>query len=151
VKSPTAAADAPGVRGTHLRPKAKVKPAATPPGELSDQTVQDLTEVFGLLSDPSRLKILLALARAGELHVSALCEHLGSPTHPASQPAVSHHLTLLRMKGLVSYRREGKYNHYRLDPAGLGELLRRFFADAGESGRRIPFGDFVLSLDHAAE
>jgi ArsR family transcriptional regulator, arsenate/arsenite/antimonite-responsive transcriptional repressor len=69
------------------------------------RTIDGLAQVFRLLADESRLKILMALAQDGELHVTALCDLLGQ-----TQPAVSHHLTLLRMVGLVSYRRDGKHN-----------------------------------------
>src|SRR3954464_6323554 len=95
---------------------------------IGDRTISGLTQVFKLLADESRLKILLTLSREGETHVSALCAMLGQ-----SQPAVSHHLTLLRMAGLVGYRRDGKFNFYRLDAANLGDLLERLFADAGRA------------------
>ena len=93
---------------------------------LSDRTINRLTQVFKLLADDSRLRILLTLAREGEMHVTAICAMLGQ-----SQPAVSHHLTLLRMADLVGYRRDGKFNYYRLDAGSLGDLLERLFMDAG--------------------
>ena len=67
--------------------------------EVSDQSVRELAQVFKLLSDETRLRILfyLALSPDGELHVTDLCNRLGQ-----SQPAVSHHLALLR--GLRSHR-----------------------------------------------
>ena len=80
----------------------------------ADRTLANLTQVFKLLADESRLRILLTLAREGEMHVSALCAMLNQ-----SQPAVSHHLTLLRMAGLVGFRRDGKFNFYRLDAVNL--------------------------------
>ena len=60
--------------------------------EVSDQSVRELAQVFKLLSDETRLRILfyLALSPNGELHVTDLCHRLGQ-----SQPAVSHHLALL--------------------------------------------------------
>ena len=66
-------------------------------------------QVFKLLSDETRLRILfyLALSPDGELHVTDLCNRLGQ-----SQPAVSHHLALLRVSGLIESRREGKHNFY---------------------------------------
>ena len=59
--------------------------------EVSDQSVRELAQVFKLLSDETRLRILfyLALSPNGELHVTDLCHRLGQ-----SQPAVSHHLAL---------------------------------------------------------
>lgn len=68
---------------------------------------KDLVQVFKLLADETRLKILLSLQREGELHVSALCDRLDQ-----SQPAVSHHLALLRDAGLIRPRRDGKHNYY---------------------------------------
>jgi ArsR family transcriptional regulator len=97
-------------------------------------------EVFKMLADESRLKILLALAQDGELHVSALCELLGQ-----SQPAVSHHLTLLRMAGLVGYRRDGKHNFYRIESGLVCALLEEFFADTGNGHQQLQFPEFLLS------
>ncbi len=68
-----------------------------------------LTELFHLLSDKTRLNILVLLSR-GERNVSSLCEELGQP-----QPTVSHHLGLLRMNRLVANRRAGKQIYYGLD------------------------------------
>ena len=118
--------------------KAPIKKAA--PITVSENTIAGLTEVFKLLADKSRLKILLALAREGEMHVSALCELLEQ-----SQPAVSHHLTLLRMAGLVGYRRDGKHNYYRVDSALVRDLLEQFFTDSGNGHKLIQFEDFSLA------
>jgi DNA-binding transcriptional ArsR family regulator len=67
-----------------------------------------LAELFRLLSDPTRLELLLLLA-AGERTVTGLCEALGLP-----QPAASHHLGLLRSGGLLGARRAGKQVFYGL-------------------------------------
>src|SRR5271168_1531677 len=83
--------------------------SSTSTPEVSDQSVRELAQVFKLLSDETRLRILfyLALSPNGELHVTDLCNRLGQ-----SQPAVSHHLALLRVSGLIESRREGKHNFY---------------------------------------
>src|SRR5262249_61688440 len=88
--------------------------------EVSDQSVRELAQVFKLLSDETRLRILfyLALSPHGELHVTDLCHRLGQ-----SQPAVSPHLALLRVSGLVEARREGEHNFYFVRADHLGELL----------------------------
>ena len=86
--------------------------------ELSDQLEKDLVQVFKLLSDETRLRVLMYLAREGELHVTALCDKLGQ-----SQPAVSHHLALLRHGGIIAPRRQGKNNFYSL--TGTGEELAK--------------------------
>ena len=108
--------------------------------KISQPTLNGLTQVFKMLADESRLKILLALSRDGELHVSALCELLGD-----QQPAVSHHLTLLRMTGLVGYRRSGKHNFYRLESGLIRDLLEQFFEDAGTGHKALQFEDFSLA------
>jgi len=108
--------------------------------KISERTLNGLAQVFKLLADESRLKILLALAQDGELHVTALCDLLDQ-----TQPAVSHHLTLLRMSGLVGFRRHGKHNFYRVESELVGELLERFFADAGNGHKQLQFNHFSLS------
>lgn len=69
------------------------------------------------VSDPTRLQVILILAE-GEQHVGALCDHLVQ-----SQPAVSHHLALLRHGGIIAPRRAGKNNFYSLTEKG--ELLAK--------------------------
>jgi DNA-binding transcriptional ArsR family regulator len=81
--------------------------------------LNDIAEIFRLLSDETRLKVLALLMPGGELNVRSLCEQLEQ-----SQPAVSHHLALLRTKGLIRIRREGKHNYYHLVPDRLNALLK---------------------------
>ncbi len=107
--------------------------------KIGSRTLGALSRVFKQLGDGSRLKILMALSQEGELHVSALCDLLEQ-----TQPAVSHHLTLLRMSGLVGYRRQGKNNYYRLESGMLSDLLEQLFADSGNSHRTFHFHDFAL-------
>jgi ArsR family transcriptional regulator len=116
---------------------AKASPSVV---SVSEGTIKSLSEVFKLLADCSRLKILLALARDGEMHVSALCDLLGQ-----SQPAVSHHLTLMRMSGLVGYRRDGKHNFYHVDSGLVRDLLEQFFANS-VGGSQLQFEDFSLAF-----
>lgn len=106
----------------------------------SPRTLSGLTRVFKQLADESRLRILLALAQEGEMHVSALCQMLGQ-----TQPAVSHHLTLLRMTGLVGFRRQGKHNFYRVESGFLCELLEGFFSELNCSNQSLQFKDFSLA------
>lgn len=107
--------------------------------DLSEATLDGVTEVFKLLADKSRLKILLALLREGEMHVSALCQLLDQ-----SQPAVSHHLTLLRLGNLVGYRRDGKHNYYRVSSNVVIELLEQFFTEVSNGDKELRFDDFSL-------
>lgn len=107
---------------------------------VSDDSIRELVQVSRLLSDETRLRILLDLAQNGELNVTDLCNRLGQ-----SQPAVSHHLALLRVSGLIEPRREGKHNYYSLRTEAFGELLISLFSASGEIPRKIKFHDFVLT------
>jgi ArsR family transcriptional regulator len=109
--------------------------------ELSDQLEKDLVQVFKLLSDETRLRILMYLLREGELHVTALCERLGQ-----SQPAVSHHLALLRVAGLIEARRDGKHNFYSIKSKHFHRLVAELFSSISDPSREeIRFQDFVLT------
>lgn len=111
----------------------------TEPTVISDEGVKDLVAVFKLLSDETRLRILLYLTRSSELHVRALCERLGQ-----SQPAVSHHLALLRVAGLIESRRSGKHNFYHLLPRRFEQLLETVLGAMPGDERQIRFEDYVL-------
>lgn len=115
-------------------------PASLPP--VSDQVVRDLAQVFKLMSDETRLKILLYLAQNGELHVSDLCDRLGQ-----SQPAVSHHLALLRVSGLIESRRAGKHNFYSVRADHFGKLMVDLFSATGQMPKKLRFHEFVLTHD----
>lgn len=66
---------------------------------------------FKALSDATRLRCLVLLAREGELCVCELTHALD-----AAQPKISRHLATLREAGLVLDRREGLWIHYRITP-----------------------------------
>jgi ArsR family transcriptional regulator len=120
-------------------PRVPARPGATPLN-ISEKALGHLSQVFQMLADQSRLKILMALAQNGEMHVNALCDVLLQ-----SQPAVSHHLRLLRMWGLIRFRRDGKHNFYQVDSGFLEGLLEQLFNDSGNSSRQIEFADFCLA------
>lgn len=69
------------------------------------------------LSDPTRLMLAAALREGGELCVCDLAW-----ISSRAQNLVSHHMRLLRMQGLVRYRRDGKLVMYALTEQG-GALL----------------------------
>jgi ArsR family transcriptional regulator len=100
--------------------------------DVPDSVIKDLSDVFRMLSDKSRLKIVLALLQEGKLHVTALKDLVNQ-----TQPAVSHHLTLMRANRVVDYDRSGKHNYYYLASGYLAELLRRFFEAAGTSSLKL--------------
>ena len=109
---------------------------------VSEQAVRELAQVFKLLSDETRLRILLYLAQNNELHVTDLCTRLKQ-----SQPAVSHHLALLRVSGLIESRREGKHNFYSVRTEHFGELLVSLFSATGEMPKKVRFHEFTLTHD----
>ncbi|GAA5054817.1 ArsR/SmtB family transcription factor [Nocardia callitridis] len=73
--------------------------------------------VFEALGDPIR-RAMLRLVAGGERSAGALVAEIHEHT-PISQPAVSHHLKVLREAGLVRVRAEANRRLYSLDPAGL--------------------------------
>ena len=74
--------------------------------------------LFKTLSDPTRRAIFERLTCDGELTVHALTEQSG-----VSQPAISKHLGLLKLAGLVRDRRDGRETHYSAAPEGLAPLV----------------------------
>jgi len=80
--------------------------------------VQHLAELFKTLGDPTRVRIMDALAK-GEFCVCDLAELL-----ELSQSATSHQLRVLRSNHLVKYRREGKMAYYSLDDDHVMALYR---------------------------
>ncbi len=96
-------------------------------GQLPDsQDIHELSDTFKVLSDPTRLKIVLALANE-EMCVCDLAVLVN-----ISVSAISHQLRLLRNMRLVSYRKEGKMVYYRLDDDHVENLIREASKHVGE-------------------
>lgn len=79
-------------------------------------TAQDL--LFKTLSDPTRRALFERLCREGEQTVGALTAQAG-----VSQPAVSKHLGVLKLAGLVRDRQAGRQTHYSAQLGALAPLL----------------------------
>lgn len=92
--------------------KAAAKPKAAKDAEHRVLQARRASILLKHVSDPTRLQVILILAE-GERHVGALCDSLSQ-----SQPAVSHHLALLRHGGIIAPRRAGKNNFYSLTDTG---------------------------------
>ncbi|WP_341746603.1 metalloregulator ArsR/SmtB family transcription factor [Dermatophilus congolensis] len=75
----------------------------------SSEYVDLAAEVFRLLSDPTRIKIILALRAAEELSVNSLAEIVDK-----KPSGVSQHLARMRMARIVTTRHEGTSVRYRL-------------------------------------
>ena len=98
--------------------------AALPP----EADVAELADVFGLLSDPGRLRLLTSLLEAGELCVCDLAAATGM-----GESAVSHALRLLRAHRVVQLRRSGRMSYYRLADSHVRLLLDLGLAHAGHT------------------
>jgi DNA-binding transcriptional ArsR family regulator len=84
---------------------------------IGDRAAAALAATFAVLGDPTRVRLLDALARR-ELCVCELAELIGS-----SDSAVSHQLRLLRSLRLVRSRRSGRMIFYTLDDDHIRQLL----------------------------
>lgn len=102
---------------------------------MNDAQIGEASRLFGLLAEPSRLKILRALMD-GPLPVGQLVENTR-----LSQANVSKHLTLLLDAGFVSRQRQGNFAFYRISDPRLHELChlmcRRMAETAGERSRQL--------------
>lgn len=85
-----------------------------------------MAEIFKLISDGSRLRILWLLCHCEEC-VSNISAAMGM-----SDPAVSHHLKLLRKAGLIVSRREGKEIYYKLADSDIADKIHHFCEDVFE-------------------
>jgi len=91
----------------------------------ANHIMAEAAEVFSLLGDPTRLRILQALSTT-ELCVCDLAALLD-----ASSSAVSHQLRLLRGKRIVRFRKDGKIAYYSLNDNYVVGLLRDMFGHIG--------------------
>ncbi len=91
----------------------------------SEEALREISEMFKVLSDCTRLKIMQALSIA-ELCVCDLCEVLDM-----NSSAVSHQLRILRGSGLVRFRREGKNVYYSLQDIYVQDLISIALQQAG--------------------
>jgi len=85
--------------------------------QADDLEITHLADTFQVLANPTRLRLVEALARR-ELCVCDLAAVVG-----VSQSAVSHHLRQLRQLRIVRYRKEGRMAYYRLDDEHVVTLL----------------------------
>jgi len=83
-----------------------------------------LEDVFKALGDPVRLRIVRMLSETDEMNVCAIIEQL-----LMTQPAVSHHLAVLKHAGLVQNRKQGQWVHYSLCRTALSDTALVFLQD----------------------
>ncbi|HEV8537431.1 MAG TPA: metalloregulator ArsR/SmtB family transcription factor [Bacteroidota bacterium] len=85
-----------------------------------------LSETFKILSDPTRLNIVVALLKE-ELCVCDIAALLGM-----TDSAISHQLRLLKNSRLVKYHKKGKMAYYSLDDEHIENLIRIAFRHVSE-------------------
>ncbi len=87
--------------------------------ELPDEmTARGLTELFRVMSDPGRVRLIVSLLTAGELCVCDMAAITG-----LTQTACSHNLRLLRSSRLVRRRKQGRNVYYSLEDEHIRLLL----------------------------
>ncbi|WP_186376383.1 ArsR/SmtB family transcription factor [Mycobacteroides abscessus] len=99
---------------------------------LGDEQVGLVVEVFRMLADATRVRVLWALT-AGELSVNELADSVGKPA-----PSVPQHLAKLRMARLVRTRRDGTTVYYSLENEHVEQLVTDAVYNAEHAGPGIP-------------
>lgn len=112
---------------------------------LPDDTSHNLANLFKLLADETRLRIIYFLFQSEEINVRTFCRLLGQ-----SQPAVSHHLALLKEAGILESRRDGKHNFYHVVPKQLQTLVDLLFGGPPDQPRKFRLDDCVLTYQRDA-
>lgn len=97
--------------------------------------VEQASALLKLMADPTRLKLLSALADA-ELCVCDLASVVG-----LSESAISHQLRLLREQRVVASRKAGRVVYYRLQDVHVSTLLENVLAHASEAWSEPPNAD----------
>ena len=118
----------------HDHPVNQERVAAARAGVLSVADAGRLGGLLGMLADPVRSRILFALSAAGELCVGDLALAL-----EGTEDQVSYALKMLRLAGLVSFRKDGRMVFYRLSDGFphplLEHCLRQLLTIASPDGR----------------
>lgn len=112
-----------------------VQSGETMPGQLTEVTTAQLDAAaltFDLLSVPGRLHLVCLLA-SREYDVTTLAELTG-----ANVPAASQQLAKLRAAGIVSARREGRRQLYRVDDPHIVAVIEQMFTHIAPDGTLAP-------------
>ena len=87
-------------------------------GLTGEGALRKMAEMFKVLNDPTRLKIINALL------LSEMCVCDIAAVMSMTQPSISHHLKVMRQSELIKYRRDGKMVYYSLDDEHIGLLFQ---------------------------
>ena len=83
-----------------------------------DDYIEDIADLFKILGDKTRTKILASLEKS-ELNVSSISEVVGLPIS-----AISHQLRILRQAKLIKPRKVGKEVYYSLDDEHVSSIFK---------------------------
>ena len=86
---------------------------------INDEEIFDLSELFKVFADSTRMKIICAL-KENELCVGEIAFITNT-----TQSAISHQLRVLKQAKLVKYRKEGKVVYYSLDDEHVNEIVMK--------------------------
>ncbi|WP_078410903.1 ArsR/SmtB family transcription factor [Priestia abyssalis] len=98
---------------------------------IDTEEIQRVTKMLKALADETRMKIVFALYKGGELCVCDAANITG-----ATVATTSHHLRLLRNMGIAKYRKEGKLAFYSLDDEHVEQLIEIAFLHQKEVNTR---------------
>lgn len=98
-------------------------------GLSGENDLKRVAELFKALDDPTRLKIINALI------LSEMCVCDIAALMQMTQPAVSHHLKVLRQSNLVKNRRDGKVVYYSLDDEHVHNIFYQGMLHACENNK----------------
>jgi len=100
--------------------------STTSTSTLNIETIKKVSEIFKVLSDPTRIAIL-SLLDGKELNVGTIADQL-----QMEQSAVSHQLRLLKVARLIKARREGKNMYYSQMDEHVYKVLQQVIEHAQE-------------------
>ena len=128
------------MKTTRPKPRRPV-PARAGAADETDAVFAAVARHFGLLSEPTRLKILNTICRE-ERSVTMIVAATG-----ATQTNVSRHLALLRAAGVVSRRRDGNTVYYRVNDPEFMDICRNVCVQiAGRIDARQPLRKDLLEF-----
>ncbi len=93
---------------------------------IEDKLLKKTGEMFRILGDPTRLKILLNISDDEK------CVHEIAKVTKSNISNVSHHLRKMKDKDLVDYRKEGRHKFYKLKDDHVLSMIREGIAHARE-------------------
>jgi DNA-binding transcriptional ArsR family regulator len=108
-----------GTPAATLAGPSRRRPARAPEHRLSTEVAETLADTFRVLGDPTRIRLIAAMA-AAERCVGDLAAAVGM-----SESAVSHQLRMLRAARLVRTRRAGRHVFYTLDDGHILTLFQQ--------------------------